>query len=46
MLTLENTWEVFAGLCVVGIAANATFDGLRMGPIFGTSSYGKIKNID
>jgi len=34
-LTLENTCEVFPGLYVVGMAANATFGGPRMGPIFG-----------
>jgi len=35
MLTLENTREIFPGLYVVGMAANATFGGPRMGPIFG-----------
>ena len=34
-LTLENTKEVFPGLYVTGMAANATFGGPRMGPIFG-----------
>jgi thiamine thiazole synthase len=34
-LTLENTKEVFPGLYVAGMAANATFGGPRMGPIFG-----------
>lgn len=34
-LTLENTREVFSGLYVAGMAANATFGGPRMGPIFG-----------
>ncbi|MCP4665578.1 MAG: thiazole biosynthesis protein [Deltaproteobacteria bacterium] len=34
-LTLENTGEVFPGLYVAGMAANATFGGPRMGPIFG-----------
>jgi len=34
-LTLENTREVFPGLYVTGMAANATFGGPRMGPIFG-----------
>jgi thiazole biosynthesis enzyme len=34
-LTLENTTEVFPGLYVAGMAANATFGGPRMGPIFG-----------
>jgi len=35
ILTLENTKEVFPGLYVAGMAANATFGGPRMGPIFG-----------
>lgn len=34
-LTLENTKEIFPGLFVTGMAANATFGGPRMGPIFG-----------
>ncbi|MEW6079003.1 MAG: sulfide-dependent adenosine diphosphate thiazole synthase [Thermodesulfobacteriota bacterium] len=34
-LTLENTREVYPGLYVAGMAANATFGGPRMGPIFG-----------
>lgn len=34
-LTLENTTEVFPGLYVAGMAANAAFGGPRMGPIFG-----------
>jgi thiamine thiazole synthase len=34
-LTLDNTREVFPGLYVTGMAANATFGGPRMGPIFG-----------
>ncbi len=34
-LTLENTCEVFPGLFVAGMSANATFGGPRMGPIFG-----------
>ncbi len=34
-LTIENTLEVFPGLYVTGMAANATFGGPRMGPIFG-----------
>jgi ribulose 1,5-bisphosphate synthetase/thiazole synthase len=33
--TLENTREVFPGLYVAGMAANATVGGPRMGPIFG-----------
>ncbi len=35
ILTMENTREVFPGLYVAGMAANATFGGPRMGPIFG-----------
>ncbi len=34
-LTLENTREVYPGLYVAGMAANATFGGPRMGAIFG-----------
>ncbi len=34
-LTLQNTKEVFPGLYVAGMAANATFGGPRMGAIFG-----------
>ncbi|MBN1628070.1 MAG: thiazole biosynthesis protein [Deltaproteobacteria bacterium] len=34
-LTIENTCEVFPGLYIAGMAANATFGGPRMGPIFG-----------
>ena len=34
-LTLENTKEIFPGLYVTGMAANAVFGGPRMGPIFG-----------
>ncbi|NPV13596.1 thiazole biosynthesis protein [candidate division WOR-3 bacterium] len=34
-LTLINTKEVFPGLWVTGMAANAVFGGPRMGPIFG-----------
>jgi sulfide-dependent adenosine diphosphate thiazole synthase len=34
-LTLENTREVFPGLFVSGMSANAVFGGPRMGPIFG-----------
>jgi len=34
-LTLENTREVFPGLYITGMAANATFGAPRMGPIFG-----------
>ncbi len=34
-LTLKNTREVFPGLFVAGMSANAAFGGPRMGPIFG-----------
>jgi len=34
-LTLSNTGEVFPGLYVTGMAANAVHGGPRMGPIFG-----------
>ncbi len=33
--TVRNTREIFPGLYVTGMAANATFGGPRMGPIFG-----------
>jgi thiamine thiazole synthase len=33
--TMANTREVFPGLYVCGMAANATFGSYRMGPIFG-----------
>ncbi|MCF8110454.1 MAG: sulfide-dependent adenosine diphosphate thiazole synthase [Desulfobacteraceae bacterium] len=33
--TMQNTKEVFPGLYVAGMAANATAGGPRMGPIFG-----------
>ncbi len=33
--TLENTKEVFPGVFVAGMSANATFGAYRMGPIFG-----------
>ncbi|OIN98501.1 ribose 1,5-bisphosphate isomerase [Candidatus Desantisbacteria bacterium CG1_02_38_46] len=33
--TIENTKEVYPGLFVTGMAANAVFGGPRMGPIFG-----------
>lgn len=32
---VENTGECFPGLFVAGMAANACFGALRMGPIFG-----------
>jgi len=32
---LENTREVYPGLYVTGMSANATFGSYRMGPIFG-----------
>lgn len=35
MQTVDNTKEVFPGLFVSGMAANAVFGGYRMGPIFG-----------
>jgi thiamine thiazole synthase len=34
-LTMENTKEIFPGVYVAGMAANAVFGGPRMGPIFG-----------
>lgn len=34
-MTLKNTKEVYPGLYVCGMAANAVFGGPRMGPIFG-----------
>ncbi len=33
--TLQNTREVYPGVFVCGMAANATFGSYRMGPIFG-----------
>ncbi len=33
--TVKNTREVFPGLFVAGMAANASFGSYRMGPIFG-----------
>ena len=33
--TVENTKEVFPGIFVAGMAANACFGSYRMGPIFG-----------
>jgi len=34
-LTVDNTKEVYPGLFVAGMSANAVFGGPRMGPIFG-----------
>lgn len=34
-MTIENTKEVYPNLFVCGMAANASFGGPRMGPIFG-----------
>jgi thiamine thiazole synthase len=34
-LTIENTSEIYPGLYVVGMAANATKGAPRMGPVFG-----------
>ena len=34
-LVIKNTKEVFSGLYVTGMAANAIFGSPRMGPIFG-----------
>jgi thiamine thiazole synthase len=33
--TLDNTREVFPGVFVAGMSANASFGAYRMGPIFG-----------
>jgi thiazole biosynthesis enzyme len=33
--TLENTQEVFPGVFVAGMSANASFGAYRMGPVFG-----------
>ena len=33
--TVENSREVFPGVFVAGMSANATFGSFRMGPIFG-----------
>jgi thiamine thiazole synthase len=33
--TMTNTREVFPGLYICGMAANATFGSYRMGPVFG-----------
>jgi len=32
---VENTREVFPGLFVSGMAANESYGGYRMGPVFG-----------
>lgn len=34
-MVVENTREVYPGLFVTGMAANAVFGAPRMGPIFG-----------
>ena len=34
-LVVENTKEIFPGLIIAGMAANAYFGAPRMGPIFG-----------
>ncbi|MEO0185097.1 MAG: sulfide-dependent adenosine diphosphate thiazole synthase [candidate division WOR-3 bacterium] len=34
-MTIKNTREIYPGLYVCGMAANAVFGGPRMGPIFG-----------
>ncbi|MEW5995613.1 MAG: hypothetical protein AB1744_14620, partial [Candidatus Zixiibacteriota bacterium] len=34
-LTVKNTIEVFPGLFITGMAANATMGAPRMGPVFG-----------
>jgi len=34
-MTLQNTKEVYPGVFVAGMCANATFGSFRMGPIFG-----------
>ena len=34
-LTLENTGQVYPGLWIAGMCANAVYGGPRMGPIFG-----------
>jgi thiamine thiazole synthase len=33
--TLENTREVYPGVLVAGMSANAPFGNYRMGPVFG-----------
>jgi thiamine thiazole synthase len=33
--TIENTREIYPGVFVAGMAANATFGSYRMGPVFG-----------
>ncbi len=44
--TLENTAEVFPGLYVAGMSANATFGSYRMGPIFGGMLLSGQKSAD
>ncbi len=41
--TIENTAEVFPGLFVSGMAANAVYGSFRMGPIFGGMIYSGLK---
>ncbi|MEF2146467.1 MAG: sulfide-dependent adenosine diphosphate thiazole synthase [Desulfovibrionaceae bacterium] len=41
--TVENTREVFPGMWVAGMAANATYGSYRMGPIFGGMLLSGIK---
>jgi sulfide-dependent adenosine diphosphate thiazole synthase len=45
--TLDNTKEIFPGVFVAGMSANATFGAYRMGPIFGGMllSGEKVANI-
>ena len=45
-LTLEHTTEVFPGLWVTGMAANAVYGGPRMGPIFGGMFLSGVKVAD
>ena len=45
-LTIEHTSEVYPGLWVTGMSANATFGGPRMGPIFGGMFLSGLKVAD
>lgn len=45
-MTLENTREVYNGVYVAGMSANATFGGPRMGPVFGGMLLSGIKVAD